>query len=79
MASTHTIFGSSGVFNCGDTKKPLCTQFPLTTNNKRHQRIVDTVKTISNYPDIFERMWRSMMRPVEVCIEFNGGYFKHLL
>jgi hypothetical protein len=31
-----------------------------------------------NYPGIFERMLRCMMRRVEACIESHGGYFVHL-
>jgi hypothetical protein len=41
--------------------------------------IVDACQTICNYPGIFERMRRSMMRHVEACIESHGRHFEHLL
>jgi hypothetical protein len=42
-------------------------------------RIVDACETIHNYPGIFERMRRSMMRHVEAYIESQGGQFQNLL
>jgi hypothetical protein len=44
-----------------------------------HHRTVDVCQTIRNYPGIFERMRRSLMRRVEACIESHGGHFEHLL
>jgi hypothetical protein len=35
-------------------------------------------QTIRNYPGIFERMRRSMMRRVEAGTESHGGRFEHL-
>jgi hypothetical protein len=40
--------------------------------------VVDACQTIRNYPGIFERMRRSMMRRVDACIESHGGHFEHL-
>jgi hypothetical protein len=44
-----------------------------------HHRIVDACQTIPLYRGIFKRMWRSMMRRVEACIESHGGYFEYSL
>jgi hypothetical protein len=44
-----------------------------------HHGILDTCQSIRNYPGIFERMRRSMMRRVEGCIESHGGHSEHLL
>jgi hypothetical protein len=35
---------------------------PVDNEEALHRRIVDACQTIGNYPGIFERMWRSMMR-----------------
>jgi hypothetical protein len=34
-------------------------------------------QTIRDYPGIFERKLRSIMRRVEVVIEIHGGHFEH--
>jgi hypothetical protein len=47
-------------------------------NEETLHRIVYACQTIRNYPAIFERMWRSMMRRVEVCAEFHAGHSEHL-
>jgi hypothetical protein len=42
----------------------------LVNNEKAlHHRTVDACQTIHNYPYMFERMLRSMMRLAEVCTE----------
>jgi hypothetical protein len=51
---------------------------PVDNAEALHHRIVDVCQTILNYPGIFARMWRSMMRRVEACIESHGGHFEHL-
>jgi hypothetical protein len=48
-------------------------------NEEALHRSVDACQTICNYPGIFARMRRSMMRRVDACIEFHGGHFEHLL
>jgi hypothetical protein len=48
-------------------------------NEEALHRIVDACQTIRNYPGIFERMGRSIMRRVEACTESHGGKFEHLL
>jgi hypothetical protein len=54
-------------------------QLLLTT--KRHFTIAlwMPVKTIGNYPGVFERMLQSVMRRVEVCVESSGGHLEQLL
>jgi hypothetical protein len=44
-----------------------------------HHRIVDACQNIRNYPGIFERVRRSIMRRVEAYFESHGGHFEHLL
>jgi hypothetical protein len=51
----------------------------LVDKEKALHRIVDACQTIRNYPGIFERMRRSMMKHVVACIESHGGPFEHLL
>jgi hypothetical protein len=41
-------------------------------------RSVDACQTVRNCPAIFERMWLSMLRRVEACIESHGGHFEQL-
>jgi hypothetical protein len=45
---------------------------PVDNKEALHHRIVDACQTIGNYPDVFERMRRSMMRYVEARIESQG-------
>jgi hypothetical protein len=52
---------------------------PFDKEESLHRRIVCACQTTLNYPGIFERMWRSMFRRVELCTETNGGRFEHLL
>jgi hypothetical protein len=52
---------------------------PVDNEEAFHHRTVDACQTIRNYPGIFERMRRSMMRRVEACTESHGGHFEHLL
>jgi hypothetical protein len=40
---------------------------------------VDVCQTVRNYPGIFARTERPIMRRVEVCNESYGGHFEHLL
>jgi hypothetical protein len=44
-----------------------------------HYHSVDACQTVRNYPGIFERIRRSMMRRVEACIESYGGHFEQFL
>jgi hypothetical protein len=52
---------------------------PVDNEKGLHQHIVDACQTVRNYPGIFARMRRSMMRRVEACTESHGGHFEHLL
>jgi hypothetical protein len=40
---------------------------------------VGACQTIRHYPGSFERMWRSLMRRVEACIESHRGRLENLL
>jgi hypothetical protein len=42
---------------------------PVDNEEELHLRIVDACQTIRNYPGISERMRRSMMRRVDLCIK----------
>jgi hypothetical protein len=44
---------------------------PVDNEETFAHRIVDACQTIRNYPGIFDRMLRSMVRSVEACIELN--------
>jgi hypothetical protein len=44
-----------------------------------HYRFMDACQTIRNYPGIFVRMRRSMVRRVEACIASHGEDYEHLL
>jgi hypothetical protein len=48
---------------------------PVDNEEALHHRIVDACQTIRNYPGIFEWTRRSVMRPVEACIEAHGEHF----
>jgi hypothetical protein len=52
---------------------------PFDNEETLHHRIVDACQTIHNYPGIFERRRRPMIRHVEACIESHGGHFEHLV
>jgi hypothetical protein len=52
---------------------------PVDNEEALHHRIVDACQTIRNYPGIFGRMRRPMMRGVDACIESHGEHFEHLL
>jgi hypothetical protein len=78
MASTLARFESSAFVPVG-TPKSLVYAAPVDNEDALHHRIVDACQTIRNYPGIFERMRRSMLRRVEACIESHGGHFEHLL
>jgi hypothetical protein len=41
-------------------------------------RIENACQTIRNYPGVFERMRRSMMRRVEACTKSHGRHFQHI-
>jgi hypothetical protein len=77
MASTLTGFESSEFLPVG-TPKPLVYAAPVDNKEAFHHRTVDACQTILSCPGIFERMRRSVMRRVEVCIE-SQGHFEHLL
>jgi hypothetical protein len=78
MASTPARFESSGFLPL-ETPKTLVYAAPVDNEEALHDRIKDACQTIRNYPGIFERIPRSMMRRVEACIESHGGHFEHLL
>jgi hypothetical protein len=59
--------------------KPRAYAAPVVNEETLHHRIVDACQTICNYPGIFVRMRRSVMRHVEACIESHGGHFEYLL
>jgi hypothetical protein len=69
MASTlHVRFESS-------VRTPKCGS--VDKGGALHHRTVDACQTIRNYLDIFERMWRSVMRRFEACTEFfRRTYYK---
>jgi hypothetical protein len=52
---------------------------PVDNEESLHHRSVDACQTIRNFPGIFERMRRSMMRRVETWSESHGGHFEYLL
>jgi hypothetical protein len=58
--------------------RPLVYAAPVDNKEVLH-RTVDACRTIPNYPGIFARMRRSMMRRVEACIDSHGEYCEHLL
>jgi hypothetical protein len=78
MVSTLAIFDFSGFLPVG-TPKTLVNAAPVDNEEALHHRIANVCETIRNYPGIFERMRRSMMRRVETCIVSHGGRFEHLL
>jgi hypothetical protein len=78
MGSTLARFEYSGFLPVG-IPKTLVYAAPVDNEKALHHRNMADCQTISNYPTIFERMRRSMMRRVEKCIESHGGHFEHLL
>jgi hypothetical protein len=78
MVFTLAIMKSSG-FLPVETPKSLVQAAPVDNEETIHHRNVEACQTIRNYPGIFGRMRRSMMRRVEACIESHGGHFEHLL
>jgi hypothetical protein len=78
MASTLARFYSPKFLPLG-TPKTLVSAAPVDNEEALHHCIGNVCQTIRNYPDIFERMRRSMMGSVEAYIEFYGGHFEHLL
>jgi hypothetical protein len=52
---------------------------PVDDEETSHRRTVDACQTIRNCPDIFARMWRSMMRRVEACTEPHRRHSDRLL
>jgi hypothetical protein len=52
---------------------------PVDNEEALHHRIENAYQTIQQLPSVFERMRRSRMRYVEMCIEFHGGNLEHLL
>jgi hypothetical protein len=65
-------------FNLWGHLKTLVYGTLLDSEEALHHCIVDACQTIRNYPGIFARMRRSMMRHVEACTESHGGHFEHL-
>jgi hypothetical protein len=59
--------------------KTLVYAAPVDNEEALHNCTVDACQTIRNYPGVFVRMRRSMMRRVEACIESHGEHFEHLL
>jgi hypothetical protein len=55
--------------------KTLVYAAPVDNEEALHHRMPVRLR---NYPGIFERMRRSMMRRVEACAESHGGHFVHL-
>jgi hypothetical protein len=74
VASTPARFESSGLLL---VETPNAA--PVDSEEALHHRTVDACQTIRNCPGISERMWRSMMRRAEACVESHGGHFEHLL
>jgi hypothetical protein len=50
---------------------------PVDNEETLRQRIVDTCQTIRNYPGVFERMRRSIVRRVEASTEYHGRHSEH--
>jgi hypothetical protein len=48
---------------------------PVDNEEALYRRNVDAYQAISNYPGIFERMRRSMMRRVEACTDPHRGHW----
>jgi hypothetical protein len=71
MASTLARFESSGFLHLNT----LVYAAPVDNEEKFSHPIADACQIIRNCPGIFERMLRSMMRRVEVYIEFHEGHF----
>jgi hypothetical protein len=59
--------------------RALVCAVPVDNEDSLNHRTLDACHTIRNYPSIFERMRRSMMRRIEACTEFHGGHFEHLI
>jgi hypothetical protein len=78
IASTITKFESSGFLPLGSPEIPVYAA-PFDNEEALHHRIVDACQTIFVYPGMCERMLRSMMRRVEVCIESHEVHFDYLL
>jgi hypothetical protein len=52
---------------------------PIDNEETLHHRIGAACQTIRNYPGIFARLGRSMMRRVEAYTESHGGHLEQLL
>jgi hypothetical protein len=78
MTSTLFAFQSSGFLPAGQLNT-LVYEVPVDNEGAHHNRIVDACQTIPNLPGIFERMRRTTMRRVELCIGAHGENFEHLL
>jgi hypothetical protein len=59
--------------------KPLVYAAPVDNEETLHHSITDACQAICIYPAISEQMLRSMIKRVEACIGFHGGYFEHSL
>jgi hypothetical protein len=75
MASTlQDRFESSKCLPVGKPKNPC-----VDNEKALHHRTMDACQSIRNYPCIFERICRSMMRRVEACIGSHGGHSEYLI
>jgi hypothetical protein len=57
------------------TPKYLVHADPVDNEEAFDHHILEICQNIRNYPGIFERMRRSMMRHVEACTKYHGGHF----
>jgi hypothetical protein len=58
---------------------PLVYAAPVDNEEALQHRTVDACQTIRNFPGVFPRTRRSVMRRVEARIESHGGHFEYLL
>jgi hypothetical protein len=52
---------------------------PIKNEDKLNQRLFYACQTTRNAPGDFERVLKSIVRCVHVCIDSGGEHFKHLL
>jgi hypothetical protein len=75
---TSSTYKKMEFYLCGHLK-PLAYAASVNNEEALHHCIVDACQTIRNCSDIFERIWRSMLRRVEACTESHGEHCEHLL
>lgn len=61
------------------TVKMLVYSAPIQNEDTLRQRLFYTCQTIRNAPGAFERVLKTMVRCVRMCIDSDGLYFKHFL